>query len=60
MQDLTNPYILENLIIDDFLEEYAISTDVFNQAIELFSTDTGQWKMLLTVDEVAKMETVAY
>lgn len=60
MKDLTNPYVLENLIIDDFLEEYAISTDLFTQATELFSADTAQWKLLLTVDEVAKIETAHY
>ena len=60
MKDLTNPYVLENIIIDDFLEEYAISEELFAQAIHLFSTDTEEWKLLLTVDEVAKMETAHY
>lgn len=60
IKDLTDPYVLENIIIDDFLEEYAISEDVFTQAVQLFSTDTEDWQLLLTGDEVAKMETAHY
>jgi len=59
-KDFTNSYVLDNIIIDEFLEEYAISESLFKQAMELFSVDTGEWRLLLTEDEMEKMEIAHY
>jgi tetratricopeptide (TPR) repeat protein len=59
-RDFTNSYVLDSIIIDEFLEEYAISEALFKQAMELFNVDTGEWKLLLTEDEMAKMEIAHY
>lgn len=55
-KDFTNSYVRDNIVIDEFLEEYAISEVLFKQAMELFNHDTGEWNLLLTEDEMAKME----
>lgn len=59
-KDFNNSYVLNGIIIDEFIEEYAISEALFKQAMELFSADTGEWKLLLTEDEITKMETAHY
>ncbi len=59
-RDFTNSYVLDNIIIDEFLEEYAISEVLFKQAMALFNVDSGEWRLLLTEDEMAKMEITHY
>lgn len=54
--EFNNSYVLENLIIDEFLEEYAISEVFFNQATARFNAESGRWKLLLTEDEITKIE----
>lgn len=59
-KDFTNSYVLDNIVIDEFLEEYAISEVLFTQAMALFNVDPGEWRLLLTEDEMAKMEITHY
>ena len=59
-KDFTNSYVLDNIVIDEFLEEYAISEVLFNQAMALFKVDPEKWRLLLTEDEMAKMEITNY
>lgn len=59
-EDFTNSYVLDNIVIDEFIEEYAISEALFKQAMELFSIDTGKWRLLQTKDEMVKMEIAHY
>ena len=59
-KDFTNSYVLDNIVIDEFLEEYAISEVLFNQAMALFNVDPGEWRLLLTGDEMAKIEITHY
>jgi len=59
-EDFTNPYVLNNLIIDEFLEEYAISRDLFSKTMAIFNADQGEWSLLLTEDEMTKMEHTQY
>lgn len=58
--DFFNSHVLHDLIIDDFLEEYMISEDLFNQAMAVFNTNPGEWNLLLTGDEMAKMDNTHY
>jgi tetratricopeptide (TPR) repeat protein len=59
-KDLTNPYVLNSVVIDEFLEEYVISEVLFKQAMTFFNVDPGEWRLLLTEDEMAKMEVTHY
>jgi len=59
-EDVNNPNVLNNIVIDEFLEEYVISEELFRQATALFSVDSGEWRLLLTEDEMAKIESVNY
>ena len=59
-KDFTHSYVQDNIVIDEFLEEYAISEALFKQAMDLFSVDTGEWRLLLTEDEMAEMEVAHY
>jgi tetratricopeptide (TPR) repeat protein len=59
-KDFNNSYVLNNILIDEFLEEYAISEGLFEQAMKIFSADTKEWGLLLTEDEMVKMEITHY
>lgn len=59
-KDFANSYVRDTIVIDEFLEEYAISETLFNQAMALFNVDPGEWRLLLTEDEMAKMEVTHY
>lgn len=54
--DIDNPLVKENVIIDDFLEEYAISETMFNQLLSLLDEEAQLWNLILTEDEIAKLE----
>ena len=59
-EDFTSSYVLDNIVIDEFLEEYALSEALFNNAKKLFRGNTEEWSLLLTEDEMAKMEIAHY
>lgn len=58
-RDIGNSYVKENVVIDDFLEEYAISEAVFNQVFKLVNDESSLWNLVLTEDEITKMESMS-
>ena len=57
-QDIENPSVRANVVIDEFLEEYAISETYFNQVLTLLNVEPSLWNLVLTKDEMAKMEAI--
>lgn len=55
-RDIEDPYVKANVVIDDFLEEYAISETFFNQVLTLLDNEAGLWNLVLTEDEINSME----
>ncbi len=56
-KDIQSPYVKANVVIDEFIEEYAISEASFNQVLALLNDETNLWNLVLTKDEMTKMET---
>ena len=55
-RDIENPHVKANVVIDEFLEEYAISETYFNQVMNLLNVEPSLWNLVLTEDEMTKME----
>ena len=53
--DLQTAYALNNTEIGSFMDEYAISRNMFERSMALFDGDRGPWKIVLTDDEVIRM-----
>ena len=45
--------------IDEFLEEYAISETYFKQVMNLLNVEPNLWNLVLTKDEMTKMEAMS-
>ncbi len=58
-RDIGNSYVKENVVIDEFLEEYAISEAVFNQVLTLLNDESSLWNLVLTEDEMTRMESMS-
>jgi tetratricopeptide (TPR) repeat protein len=54
-KDLVTAYGLNNTEIGSFMDEYAISRNMFERSMALFDGDRGPWKIVLTDDEVIRM-----
>lgn len=54
--DIRTAYAKNNTEIGTFLEEYAVSRSMFDRSIALFDGDRGPWKIVLTEDELCRME----
>jgi len=55
-KDIENPHVKANVIIDEFIEEYAISESSFNQILALLDDESSLWNLVLTKDEMTRME----
>ena len=55
-RDIENPHVRANVVIDEFLEEFAISETSFNQVMTLLNVEPSLWNLVLTKDEMTKME----
>ena len=58
-RDIENPHVTANVVIDEFLEEYAISETYFKQVMNLLNVEPNLWKLVLTKDEMTKMEAMS-
>lgn len=58
-QDIESPHVKANVVIDEFIEEYAISETSFNQVVALLNDETSLWNLVLTKDEMTRMETTS-
>ena len=58
-RDIENPLVKENVVIDDFFEEYAISETSFNQVLALLNDQSNLWNLVLTRDEMTRMEAMS-
>ena len=56
-KDIESPYVKANVVIDEFIEEYAISEASFKQVLALLNDETNLWNLVLTEDEMTRMET---
>lgn len=56
-KDIESPYVKANVVIDEFIEEYAISEASFNQVLALLNEESNLWNLVLTKDEMTRMET---
>lgn len=54
--DISNSYVLNNVEVGEFLEEFAISRTMFNRSMALFDGDRGPWRLVMTEEEVQRME----
>lgn len=59
-QDITSPYVKDSVVIDEFLEEYAIAESLFNQLFDLLNDETSLWNLVLTEDEITRMEAKSF
>jgi len=55
-KDIEHPHVKANVIIDEFIEEYAISESSFNQVLALLDDESSLWNLVLTKDEITRME----
>jgi len=58
-RDIENPLVKENVVIDQFFEDYAISETFFNQVFALLNDEANLWNLVLTKDEMTRMETMS-
>ena len=59
IRDIENPHVTANVVVDEFLEEYAISETAFNQVMTLLNVEPSLWNLVLTEDEMTKMEAMS-
>lgn len=55
-RDIQNAYVSNNVVLGDFIEEYAISRTMFNRSMALFDGDRGPWSQIITVDEMKRIK----
>lgn len=53
--DLRSTYVLNNVEIGSFLEEYAVSRTMLDRSIALLEGDRGPWTLVMTNDEIERM-----
>ncbi|MBU0945555.1 MAG: tetratricopeptide repeat protein [Proteobacteria bacterium] len=57
-KDIHDRHALNTVELGEFMEEYIFSDSLFTRTLSLFEKDEGNWKLVLTENEVQRLGTV--